>query len=96
MLTFSEIMHGEVKYFLEIHFMDEIFPFAVISLLHWNDSTFPQLYKPLQKIITTKTDSEYEYVVLASNLNGIISLFPLKEKIQEKDPYVVVSYKFDI
>ena len=39
MLTFSEIMHGEVKYFLEIHFMDEIFPFAVITLLHWNDST---------------------------------------------------------
>ena len=90
------MLHGQIQYFLEIIIDEQVFPFAAISPIHWNNKSTPQINLSLGKVITNLKPNNILYIIPATYLNGIISLFPLKQLIFGEEVYVVSSYKFQL
>ncbi len=90
------LLHGQVQYFVEVCVQARIFAFAAVTPIHWNNAVVPQIYKPLNRAITNLQPTTTLYLVPANYLNGIMSIFPLKEQIQNQDTYVVIPYKFEV
>jgi hypothetical protein len=90
------LLHGQIQFFVKVEVGMKLFPFVAIKTVHWNNSPIPQFYHPLGKVITDNQPNNQLWMTPASYLMGIVSLFPLANKIEGKKAYVVTPYKFEI